>query len=126
MSLKHGMNAATIRPILPILVGIILSWPPSKRFPVLDLIRLAAIKAHGDVTQYTNIVDKLTESAELSGGATSGGKELDNNSFLVLRILVNFFEEEPGRRVAMEEYVKVHSLEKYLNHRRSWMPRRLG
>jgi hypothetical protein len=90
---------------------VILSWPPPKRFPAIDILRLAASKAHAEISQFkvgeNNIIDVLVEGAELKEDVMQGRKELDVNALLVLRTFVNLFDGEQGRAVMTSECEKV-------------------
>jgi hypothetical protein len=89
----------------------ILTWPPAKRFPAIDIIRLAAAKAHSEVCQLKSgdlgIIDILIEGAELKSEVMQGRKELDTNSLLVLRAFVNLFNGEQGVALMLKNYEKV-------------------
>ena len=89
----------------------ILNWPPPKRFPAIDILRLAASKAHAEISHFrvgeNSIVDVLIEGAELKEDAMQGRKELDVNALLVLRTFVNLFDGEQGRTIMKREYEKV-------------------
>jgi PUL domain len=109
LQLKNGMTPSTMEPVLPTLIASIRAWPPSKRFPALDILRLAAVKAPEEVPRLQDIIDTLIDSAELSEGVMLGRRELDNNCLLVLRTFVNLFETERGRGTMLDEFVKVFS-----------------
>ena len=89
----------------------ILTWPPTKRFPAIDIIRLAASKAHSDVCQLKSgdldIIDILIEGAELKEDVMQGRKELDTNALLVLRTFVNLFDGDEGRQLMKNQFEKV-------------------
>jgi PUL domain len=89
---------------------VILNWPPSKRFPAIDIIRLAAAKAHAEVVGFEdgNIIDVLIEGAELREEVMQGRKELDTNALLVLRTFCNFFGSDDGKKLMMRDYEKVY------------------
>jgi PUL domain len=90
---------------------LILTWPPTKRFPAIDIIRLAASKAHSDVSQFTHggsdIIEVLIEGAEMKDEVMLGRRELDANTLLVLRTFVNLFDGEEGRSLMLKDYEKV-------------------
>lgn len=90
----------------------ILTWSPDKRFPAIDIIRLAASKAHTQVCQYQagGVIDILIEGAELKEDVAQGRKELDTNALLVLRTFVNLFDGEEGRALMTKEYEKVRGI----------------
>jgi PUL domain len=111
-ALKTQVSPTTIDPLLPVLADIILLWPSPKRFPAIDILRLAAVKAHSQVSTYkhtdnSNIIDILIEGAELKDDVMQGRKELDTNALLVLRTFVNLFDGEQGRELLLKEYEKV-------------------
>ena len=105
------MSPQTVKTLLPVLTEVILGWPPSKRFPAIDILRLAASKAHAEVSQFkvreNDIIDVLIEGAELKEDVTQGRKELDVNTLLVLRTFVNLFDGEQGRAIMTKESEKV-------------------
>ena len=107
--LKSQVSPQTIQPLLPVLVEIIQTWPATKRFPAIDIIRLAASKAHLETCQYKSgcIIDVLIEGAELKDDIVQGRKELDTNALLVLRTFVNLFEGAEGTELLTKNYVKV-------------------
>jgi hypothetical protein len=88
-----------------------LTWPPAKRFPAIDILRLAASKAHSEVSQFKSadqgIIDILIEGAELKDEVMQGRKELDTNALLALRTFVNLFEGDEGIALMMTEYHRV-------------------
>ena len=110
-ALKSQISSQTIQPLLPVLADIILTWPPPKRFPAIDILRLAASKAHTEVSQFkvgeNSIVDVLIGGAELKEDIMQGRKELDVNALLVMRTFVNLFDGEQGRTIMKREYEKV-------------------
>ena len=87
----------------------ILNWPPSKRFPAIDIIRLAAAKVLAEVVGFEDgsIIDVLIEGAELHEEVMQGRKELDTNALLVLRTFCNLFDSDDGKKLMMREYEKV-------------------
>ena len=105
------MSPQTIHPLLPVLVEMILTWPSTKRFPAIDIIRLAAVNSHSDVCQLKSgvlgIIDILIEGAELKEDVMQGRKELDTNALLVLRTLVNLFDGDEGRQLMKSQFGKV-------------------
>jgi len=111
LALKGSLTPANVKSQLPILVHMILTWPPSKRFPVLDFIRCSAAKAPAEVAQFKSgdqgILDILLESAELQEGVMLGRKELETNALLVFRTFVNLFDAEEGRTLLAGQYEKV-------------------
>jgi hypothetical protein len=90
---------------------LILTWPSTKRFPAIDIIRLAASKAHSQVVGFKSddgsIIDILIEGAELRDEVMQGRKELDINALLVLRTFVNLFGEDQGKALMTREFEKV-------------------
>ena len=109
--LKRQISPQTIQPLLPVLAEIILTWPSTKRFPAIDIIRLAASKAHSDVCQLKSgdlgIIDILIEGAELKEDVMQGRKELDTNTLLVLRTFVNLFDGDEGRQLMKKAFENV-------------------
>ena len=93
----------------------IVTWPPAKRFPAIDIIRLAASKAHSEVCRYQfdnrGIVDILIIGAELTDGVAVGRKELDTNALLAIRAFVNLFEGDEGVALMKTNFEKVFILE---------------
>ena len=89
----------------------ILTWPPAKRFPAIDIVRLASSKAHSEIIQLKSgdlgIIDILIEGAELKSKVMQGRKELDTNALLVLRAFINLFDAEQGRDLMLGNYEKV-------------------
>jgi PUL domain len=105
-----------------------LTWPPTKRFPAIDIIRLAAAKAHSEVSKFKSgdlgIIDILIEGAEMKENI-QGRKELDTNALLVLRTFVNLFDGEEGISLMTSDFKKVEP-QIHTSHSRFWMRRRLG
>jgi hypothetical protein len=105
-----------------------LTWPPAKRFPAIDIIRLAAVKAHSEVCKVKSgdlgIIDILIEGAEMKENI-QGRKELDTNTLLVLRTFVNLFDGEEGISLMTSDFKKVEP-QVHISHLRFWMHRRLG
>jgi len=110
-ALKTQFTANNVEPLLPYLAEMILSWPPEKRFPAIDIIRLAASKAHNRVCSLKSrglgIIDILIEGAELKSDVTRTGKDLDANTLLVIRAFVNLFEEQEGISLLTRDFEKV-------------------
>lgn len=108
--MKTQISPQTIQPLLPVLAQIILAWPPTKRFPAIDIVRLAAIKAHSEICQFKSgdhgIIDVLIEGAEMKENI-KGRKELDTNSLLVLRTFVNLFDRDEGKTLMTNKFEKV-------------------
>lgn len=109
-ALKTQISTQTIQPLLPVLAKVILTWPPAKRFPAIDIIRIGAAKAHSEVCQVKSgdlgIIDILIEGAEMKDNI-QGRKELDTNALLVLRTFVNLFDGDEGRSLMTREFEKV-------------------
>src|SRR5579871_5004879 len=110
-SLQTNMTPTAVKSQLPVLLDMIVRWPSSKRFPVLDLIRVLASKFPAEIAVYRSgelgIADLLLESAELQEGVMLGRRELELNAMLVLRTLANLFGAEEGRSLVTREYQKV-------------------
>jgi hypothetical protein len=105
------MSPASVKSQLPILIEMIQKWPSSKRFPVLDFLRVIASKVPAEVGTYKSgdegILEVLFEAAELQQGIMLGRKELETNALLVLRILANLFEAEQARALLASQYENV-------------------
>jgi len=110
-ALKSSFSHETFTPLLPSLVEMILTWPSPKRFPAIDIVRLAAVKLHADVCDMKRgelgVVDILVEGAEMQEGVMEGRKDFDVNSLLAVRALVNLFEGEEGKKLMVRDYAKV-------------------
>jgi hypothetical protein len=110
-ALKEKLTPATVEPLLPTLAELILTWPPAKRFPAIDIIRISAAKAHAEVVAFKSsdgsIIDVLIEGAELKDEVMLGRKELDVNTLLVMRTFVNLFDGQEGKGLMVKEYERV-------------------
>ena len=110
-ALKSSFSHETFAPLLPVLAEMILTWPSPKRFPAIDIVRLAAAKTHADVCEMKSgelgVVEILVEGAEMQEGVMEGRKEIDVNSLLAVRAFVNLFEGEEGKRLMVRDYAKV-------------------
>lgn len=110
-ALKSSFSHETLTPLLPSLVEMILTWPSPKRFPAIDIVRLAAVKTHADVCDMSSgelgVVDIFVEGAEMQEGVMEGRKDVDVNSLLAVRAFVNLFEGEEGKKLMVRDYAKV-------------------
>lgn len=110
-TLKSSFTRETLASLLPILGEMILTWPAPERFPAIDIVRLAAVKAHASVCEMKSggldVVEILIEGAEMKEDVMEGRKEIDVNSLLAVRAFVNLFEGEEGKRLMTAEYEKV-------------------
>ena len=92
---------------IPIIFNILTSWPTSHRLPALDLLRLLAA-ATPALPEYrtsssTNMVDMLAASG-------FDDKDRENNIMLSVRAFGNLFDTASGRKLADNDYDKIHEL----------------
>jgi hypothetical protein len=110
-ALKSSFSREKLTPVLPFLAEMILTWPSGKRFPAIDIVRLAAVKTRADVCGMNggglDLVDILINGAEMTEGVMDGRTEADVNSLLALRGFVNLFEGEEGKRLMVANFEKV-------------------
>jgi len=80
-------------------------WPPEKRLPALDLLRLlfAAEESAAYLTTHSMILQRLGKS-----GVFEATSPL-NNTMMATRALSNLFTTEIGRAIASEEFDDIHS-----------------
>jgi hypothetical protein len=111
-ALKTSFSHETLSPLLPILAEMILTWPSPKRFPAIDIVRLAAVKTPAQVVEMKSgdlgLVEILVEGAEMVEGVMERRKEVDVNSLLAVRAFVNLFDGEEGRRLMFVHYEQVN------------------
>ncbi|KAH0537464.1 hypothetical protein FGG08_005727 [Glutinoglossum americanum] len=100
-SITHGIE---------LLTRVVTLWPPVQRLPGLDLLRLLAAATPVVATYRNSAREDILEILESSG--TFEDKEKSNNIMLAVRMLVNLFETEEGRRFAAEKFDKIHELAK--------------
>ena len=125
-ALKTQFTANNVEPLLPYLAEMVLSWPPEKRFPAIDIIRLAVSKVHNQVCNLKSgglgIIDILIQGADLRPDVTRTGRDLDANTLLVLRTFVNLFEEQEGISLLTRDYKKILEAAKIGEKRSSSKP----
>jgi hypothetical protein len=128
-TLKTSFSSETLSPLLPILADMILTWPSPKRFPAIDIMRLAAVKTPAQVVEMKSgdlgLVDILVEGAEMVETLMEGRKEVDVNSLLAVRAFVNLFDGEEGRSLMTVHYEKVPLFRCQVLRFSYWMRQRL-
>ena len=73
-------------------------WPPSKRFPALDIIRILSLRS--------SISFLLPEVAKnLKSQANASAKEHETNSMLALRAVANAFSSDEGGMIKGSEAI---------------------
>ena len=88
---------------LEVLVKIITAWPTNKRLPALDLLRLLA--ARSPLLAKYNVDGHDIITLLKSSGSVS--TELVNNCMLAVRVFVNMFQTEAGRKFLGAKYEQV-------------------
>ncbi|KAF2431541.1 polyubiquitin binding protein-like protein [Tothia fuscella] len=93
---------------IDLIVRVATTWPPEKRLPGLDLLRLFAAASEQTV-RHTNeggqtLIDVLDSSDNISANAPL------NNSMMAIRTLGNLFTSDAGRKVMSEDFDKVHTM----------------
>ncbi|ORY18153.1 polyubiquitin binding protein-like protein [Clohesyomyces aquaticus] len=81
-------------------------WPPEKRLPALDLLRL--LTASGHPVQYlAEVHESFVDSLQEAGIFESSS--VVNNAMMAVRSFVNLFKTQPGRVIADKQFDKIHS-----------------
>jgi phospholipase A-2-activating protein len=109
VALKKGDSSSPISATgVNLIVRVATNWPPEKRLPGLDLLRLFAAASEQTVmhasTDGQTLIDVLVSSENISSNAPL------NNSMMAVRTLGNVFTGEAGRVIMGEEFDKVHTM----------------
>jgi phospholipase A-2-activating protein len=100
-----GKTPATIIHGIELVIRLTTLWPTAQRLPGLDLLRLLAAATPVIATYRNSRGESILEILE--GSAIFEDKEKSNNIMLAVRMLVNLFETEEGRKLAAEKFDKV-------------------
>lgn len=90
-----------------IILKMAINWPPEKRLPALDLLRLAATSP--TFTSHTSSGQSSIISILASSGVFASDSPV-NNTMLAIRTLVNISASEEGRLILNGGFTHVHDL----------------
>jgi phospholipase A-2-activating protein len=105
VSLMEKGNVKQVEPVvIDSIVKAATEWPPAKRLPALDLLRLlfAAEEPAVYLTTQSMILQQLADS-----GVFKTTSPL-NNTMMAVRALSNLFKTTIGRAIASEEFDNIH------------------
>jgi len=95
---------------LELVFRIVTIWPPQHRLPGLDLLRLLAAATPATANYRTSNGGRLVDVLEGSG--VFANPDRSNNIMLAVRAFANLFETPEGRKLADDEFDKIHALVK--------------
>ena len=98
------ISNSTLTDSIPIILHMLTTWPAAFRLPALDLLRLFAAATPKLANQLNpDVVSVLSTQA-------FDDKDRANNIMLAVRTFGNLFETPPGRKLADDNFDKIHNL----------------